>query len=276
MFNETWEAALSSQRQYIVEFTKQLELVEKKVNIATFLGDEEPTQAQLTSAWQTKTGFSDYVPTYSKVQWFNPLTEVVENVYLPVDNVGVGQSDGVLRTIIDQKRESFFDLIEHKYFDDDVQISHTFSAIAQDFIALMLVYSVQLVTTTGFVALNFRVNGLSAANYQAAQLVIGGGSVSTVGTSGVAQALMGVAPGSDLDKNLNTSGIAIFPFYNKANQYPTMFGNDTNNLTATTTRSNRRTNAFYSAVQAISSITVFFNGTETFKRGSRLALYGMK
>lgn len=215
-FTDTWQQGLQNQQNYIRNFELELSILEKRASMATVYDGTAPTTNQIQSTWQSKTGYDDNVPPFGKVQWYNPNREVVENIYLPINDLGTDLSSGNFFSLLDKNDETDIEVIEFWLLTESSTpvLTKTFT-IPNTYSHLLILSNVKSLVNAASELMNMRVNGDTGANYDASYGLITNptASVTSSTSAGTTSIFVASSPGGTADKNSFAFSIIEIPQY---------------------------------------------------------------
>ena len=283
VFTNTWQQGLQNQQTYIRTFEEALAILEKDTQVATVYNGSTPTTAQLQTAWQANTGYSDYVPAFGKVQWYNPNRSVIENVFLPINDLGTGLSSGNFFSLLDKNSETDMELIEFWYLTEQAAGVNTKTiTIPNTYSHFKLYFNIKSKVNGTSENLSAQVNGDTGANYDQSYGLVTSPTASVANSQslGTTSGFLAVAPGQPslitVDRNSFAFGEIDIPQYNvtktthhlllRAYYNPGVLPANTETLIWGAIQ--------YKVSSVISSIRLF--ETTNFAAGSWILAYGIK
>lgn len=279
MLSQTWQQGLQNQQLYMLNFENFLETLEKRTSVATFFNNVEPTQTQLQSAWQSETGFEDFVPTFGKVQWFNPDRSVIENIYLPIHDLGTDISSGSLFGLTDKQTDIDVEVIEYfQVTDTSTPVNTKTFTIPQTYAHLLVILCVKSLVAGASEQLSGRINADAGANYGYGTGFTTSPTASVSGSAAAAQSsiFMGFSPGQSADRNSYLVNITEIPQYTVTKTTNFFLSHMVYNNTALAgnTETHLWMGAQYTPSAVVNSLTFF--ETSNFAPGTWMLILGIK
>jgi hypothetical protein len=280
-----WDSNAENQRQIIAGIEGKLNQLRQRTSALTLYSTTTPTAAQLAAVFSAA-----YPPAYSpalyeEVQWVDPSTNILQNVYARAEDIGTGApntaSTGVQQPYLTFPSAPIPYTVLGEIYVDDAGMASPLSINVSDtsFNNLCLYFQIRDSANAANATVSLRVNGLSAANYGASWQ--GANSTFGLGTEqNSAAAWTFTAPAASLTLSQRThylQGMARFFDYNNTLRMPRVHVSAVSVWGAPYTTSTTTNYNFFGPYNAlVSPITsVSFVSATGFAAGSRLVLFGV-
>jgi hypothetical protein len=285
---QTWESTYSEQCEYISNLLAVLQPIDESTQAIVLYQSTEPTPAELIAAWEEQTGSTNAPSVGSTFYWFDPDTEAIENVFLPVDDVADGVSTGTPISYYEKDRSLdwvYLDSVLNAEADGGTTLS--ISGIDQTYKHLFFTFSARLVDAAVSVAAGLRLNGVSTANYHVGRINYDAAAVVGTGVTGQSSLIdeaITPAAGTTFQVSSSMLGYGLIPNYALADvdKYAGVMPY-TRKLgfigTAPITTANRNLSQAWAACIAATfhPVTqISWVSTTNWRRGSQMTLYGLK
>lgn len=276
-----WTDNYSEQQVYIRDLLSVLRDMDLNTQIVTVNQSNEPSNAEKLAAWTLQTGSVDPPPIGGTIVWFNPDGNVIETLYKTVIDSGT-ISTGTLYPYTEKDRTTDWEFIDEVVLLEDSATPITISGIPAGYKNLMLFYSLRSADAAATFNFSMRMNGLSGASYfQMRQHFTGAAWSATAGANSTAIAnANGVVANNTAQASSSAFGWFLFFSANSAAFRQPVLGRQSTFSGATPFAAASKAHsiiygAYQGSVAPITQIEVF-GATTNFKKGSYVAVYGLK
>lgn len=161
---QPWPDNVLDQQDFIRDLRAGLNEAEQVCLSPTVVKATEPTDSEFLAAWQTQFD-APSIPLNGRIQWFNPNTALIENVYTKINDLGAGMSTGALHELLSKARVPGLVFLGSDRALTNGVASLSVTGISQAYKDLLILTNLRSTVAAVSSNQNVRINGLATAYY---------------------------------------------------------------------------------------------------------------